>query len=75
MKQLHSTVNNEVQILTIKYHAQTMSKILRELQAYCELIIFTYLPREMCEELINSIPDIKSIFSFVLCKEDAVVHD
>lgn len=45
------------------------------MQAYCELIIYTYLPKEIWEDLLDKLPELKNIFSFALCKEDAVVYD
>jgi len=51
---------------------QPLVKALRELQAYCELILYTYLPREMCEVFLNEVPELKQIFSYVLCQEDMI---
>lgn len=52
-----------------------MIKALRDLQAYCELVIFTYLPRSFCDAIVARIPQFKDVFSFILCQEDCIATE
>jgi len=36
------------------------------------LIIYTYLNREFVDDLMSKVPELKSIFSLILCREDTV---
>lgn len=56
--------------MIIKYIQQPMLKALRELQAYCELIIYTYLPKELCDSFISKVPEIRNIFSYIFNGND-----
>ena len=47
-----------------------MLKTLRDLQGYCELIMYTFLPREFVDRLVTKIPDLNNIFSYIFCAED-----
>ena len=49
-----------------------MIKALRDLQAYCELIIFSYLPRHCVDHFLNKMPDLKNLFSYIFAKEDLI---
>ncbi len=50
-----------------------MLKCLRDLQGYCEMIIFTYLPKRFVDELIETqLPELKSIFSYIICDDHIV---
>jgi len=52
---------------------QAMLKSLKELQGYCELVLFTYLPRPFIESLIrNHLPELNLIFSFIICDDEMV---
>jgi TFIIF-interacting CTD phosphatase-like protein len=51
---------------------QPLVKALRNLQAYCELVIFTYLPRSFATQILDKIPQLKDIFAHVICQEDAI---
>ena len=52
---------------------QAMLKSLRDLQSYCELIIYTYLPRAFLDKLIEAhLPEFVNIFSYTLCREEMV---
>ena len=52
-----------------------MLKSLRDLQAYSELILFTYLPRSFVDNILTKIPDLNNIFSFIFCQEDMLAVD
>jgi hypothetical protein len=52
---------------------QALLKSLRELQSYCELILYSYLPRAFIEKLISAhLPEFNNIFSYILGSEDMV---
>jgi len=51
---------------------QPLLKALRELQAYCELILYTCLPREHFDCFLSKVPELGNIFSYVLTKEDMI---
>ena len=53
----------------------SMLKSLRDLQAYSELILFTYLPRSFVDNILTKIPDLNNIFSFIFCQEDMLPVD
>src|SRR3569833_2683710 len=57
------------------YMQQPMLKALRALQAYYELIIYTFLPRNLCEGILNKVEGLRQIYSYVLCKEDTIRTD
>src|SRR3569833_3774579 len=57
------------------YMQQPMLKALRALQAYYELIIYTFLPRNLCEGILNKVEGLRQIFSYVLCQEDTIRTD
>ena len=59
----------------VKYLLHPLIKALRDLQAYCELIIFTYLPRDCLSQILDKIPDLKNLFSYVFTKEDLVPNE
>jgi hypothetical protein len=50
-------------------------KGLRDLQAYCELILYTCLPKSLCENFFQKIPELKTIFSYIFYAEDMVEND
>lgn len=57
----------------MRFMKQALLKCLRELQSYCELIIFTYVPRAYVDKLISTyLPEFKNIFSHILCAEEMV---
>eukprot|EP00347_Sterkiella_histriomuscorum_P006406 403352886 len=58
------------EILLIKYLTHPLIKALRDLQAYCELIVYTYLPKECISQILEKIPDLKNLFSFIFTMED-----
>ena len=43
---------------------------LRDLVKHCELIIYTVLPRAFVEKLLDKIPELRDLFSYVLTYED-----
>jgi hypothetical protein len=43
---------------------------LRLLVKHCELIIYTVLPRAFVEKLLDKIPELRDLFSYVLTYED-----
>lgn len=51
---------------------QPMVKALRDLQAYCELILWTYLPRGFVDKLIEKVPELGQIFSYIFTQEDMI---
>lgn len=50
-------------------------KGLRDLQAYCELILFTCVPRSLCENFFSKVPELRNIFSYMFYAEDMVEAD
>lgn len=49
-----------------------MIKALRDLQAYCEIIVFTYLPRDYMDKILAYLPELKSILSYIICREEMI---
>ena len=49
-----------------------MLSSLKDLQQYCELIAFTYLPRSFVDSIIQKIPELRSIFSYIFCLEEMI---
>ena len=43
---------------------------LRHLVKHCELIIYTVMPRAFVEKLLDKIPELRDLFSYVLTYED-----
>jgi hypothetical protein len=57
----------------MRFMEQALLKSLRELQCYCELILYSYLPRAFIEKLISSnLPEFNNIFSYIISGEDMV---
>ncbi len=52
-----------------------MVKALRDLQAYCELIMFTYIPKGLCDSFLNKVPELRNIFSYILTGGDLLLSD
>lgn len=52
-----------------------MVKALRDLSKFCELILYTFLPREFCQQIFNKVPELSSCFAFIFCAEDMIVSD
>ncbi len=48
---------------------------LRELTSHCELIGYTFLPRPFVDQLFAKVPELKNLFSYVLCYEDMTQTD
>lgn len=48
---------------------------LRELTTHCELIGFTYLPRPFVDQFFLKVPELKSLFSYMLCSEEMTHTD
>lgn len=49
-----------------------MLSSLRDLQQYCELIAFTFLPRSFVDSILIKIPELRNIFSYIFCREEMV---
>lgn len=49
-----------------------MLSSLRDLQQYCELIAFTFLPRQFVDSILLKVPDLRNIFSYIFCREEMV---
>ena len=50
-----------------------MLKSLRDLQGFCELILFTYLPKNFVDELLKvQLPELREIFNFIICDNEIV---
>jgi hypothetical protein len=45
------------------------------LQAYCELIVYTFLPRDFCNAILQKTPELKGIFSHIICNEEILRTD
>lgn len=52
-----------------------MVKALRDLQAYCELILFTYLPKDLCDNFVNRVPELRNIFSYIFTGNELLLSD
>jgi len=50
-------------------------KGLRDLQAYCELILYTCLPKSLCENFFLKVPELKTVFSYIFYAEDMIEAD
>ncbi|TNV86173.1 hypothetical protein FGO68_gene2101 [Halteria grandinella] len=58
---------NSKEIILMRFMEQALLKSLRELQSYCELILYSYLPRAFIEKLISAhLPEFNNIFSYIL---------
>ena len=51
-----------------------MIKALKDLQAYCELILYSYLPRAFIEAIFEKLPELGAIFSYIICREDILLE-
>ena len=49
-----------------------MLSSLKDLHQYCELIVFTVLPRSFMEAILTKIPELRGIFNYVFCREEMV---
>jgi hypothetical protein len=57
----------------MRFMKVAMLKCLRELQGFCEMIMFTYLPRKFMDELLDSqLGELRSIFSYIICDDEIV---
>eukprot|EP00347_Sterkiella_histriomuscorum_P022509 403338223 len=76
IQELSSSMSESThEIILVKYMPHPMLKALKDLQMYCELILYTFLPREFCQQVFNKIPELSSVFSHILCAEDMIVSD
>ena len=62
-------------MILVKFFAQPLLKLLKELQKYYELIVFTSLPKRFMIEILNKMPEIGALLNFVLTLEDASTMD
>ena len=48
---------------------------MKDLHQHCELIVFTVLPRAFVDGILNKIPELWAIFSYIFCREEMVQTD
>jgi hypothetical protein len=59
----------------LKFHIDPMLKALRDLQGYCELILYTFLPKEFLELLLEKVSGLKNCFSYIFSGSDLIEAD
>ena len=42
---------------------------LRKLEQSCELIAYTYLPKIYVEKILDEIPELRKLFSYIVCRD------
>jgi hypothetical protein len=68
-----ATIPNSFEVIVTRFMKTAMIKSLKDLQDVCELVLFTYLPRNFVDELLKfKLPELREIFSFIICNDEIV---
>lgn len=52
-----------------KLNRETLWARLKELSSFCELIIFTSLPKRFLDKLMERLPEFQGLFNYVISQE------
>ncbi len=71
MEDFHCFTLND-KILYCRFDSFSLCKALRNLQSYCELVLFSVLERGLIDEIFKKVPELSQIFNIVITRSDPV---
>lgn len=69
------TNKDTLEVIYVQFGLITLRKVLKQIQNYFELVVWSSLPRRILDAILAEMPEIRNFFSHVLAMEDGIVQD